>query len=74
MKFQALEPGFFEGRRVEPGEILDLPKGMKPGKWMGKVGTAKPATPEPDEGPRTLSEMTKIDLARDAKASGLQQE
>lgn len=59
-KVVALSIGFFQGTRVRPGTVIEVPDDFK-GSWVGPVDApapapkAKPARSEP----RTLSEMGK---------------
>jgi hypothetical protein len=54
----ATSMGFFEGRRVRPGEELHVPDNFK-GSWVAAVGdpAAVAPKPKPAREPRTLSEI-----------------
>lgn len=59
MKIVAIKPAFYNGRRVRPGDELDVPSGLK-GSWFvaSDSGEAKAAKAKPaKEAPKALSEV-----------------
>ncbi len=61
---------FFHGRRFRPGEVFELPEGVKPSADMRVVGEKDAAKVKPQkgkaDGPQTFSEIAK----QDSKAQG----
>lgn len=59
MKVKALQPGFFGGSRIRPGQEFEVPDGTK-GTWFVAVGEFKaPVKPKAKAAPQTLSELAK---------------
>ncbi len=59
---------FINGRRYRPGDVFELPDGVKPAAYMEQVGASEPAKVKPKgkakvDGPNTFSEIA----AQDAK-------
>lgn len=57
-KVVALSMGFYQGARVRPGTVIEVPDDFK-GTWVGPVNAPAPAPAKPKATPRTLSEMAK---------------
>lgn len=70
MKVIATQAAFYKSSRVREGDVINLDDGAKVEPWMAPVSKAQAAKPPQDLGPQTLSEMTRRDERRDAKASG----
>jgi hypothetical protein len=73
VKVKSTKTCFFNGQRYRPGEVFELPDGVKPGEFMevvkdapAKDVKAKAVKPKP-EGPQTFSEIT----AQDSKAQAV---
>lgn len=63
MKVRAKENGYYNGKRVRPGQVFDLLPGHKPGAWMEPLD--KPAAPKPAEPapPVTMAAINKQQIA-----------
>lgn len=64
MQVRVTHMAFHEGRRVRPGDVIDVPETFK-AHWFAPV-TAGPAQPEPaprKKGPATLSQLAKTTTA-----------
>lgn len=57
-KVVATSIGFFNGARVRPGTVIEVPDDFK-GSWVGPVDAPAPAPAKPKAAPRTLSELAK---------------
>lgn len=57
-KVVALSMGFYQGFRVRPGTVIEVPDNFK-GSWVGPVDAPAPAPAKPKAAPRTLSELAK---------------
>lgn len=61
---------FFGGRRYRPGEVFELPDGIKPSADMTVVSEKEPAKAKGQKpkasGPQTLADITKADSAAQA--------
>jgi hypothetical protein len=58
MKVVAKETGFYNGSRVRPGTIFEVPDGLK-GKWFEPVETYKAKEEAAEAEPDTLSAVAK---------------
>lgn len=62
MKVRATQAAFFDGRRVRPGELLDVPDALKAA-WFAPADVVAPAAPvrpvRKREAPVSLSQLAK---------------
>jgi hypothetical protein len=76
-KVRALQDGFVHGRRIRKGKVFDLPKGLKPGKWMQEVDdkgnpvSKNEAKKDADTKGGDLAALKYPELVEKAKALGL---
>lgn len=68
MKVRATELGFFNGNRVRPGAIFEIPNTMKMPKWAEPASNPAPEVEQSGNKPVALSELAKVTAEADAKA------
>lgn len=68
MKVRATELGFYNGSRVRPGAIFEIPDTMKMPRWAEPASNPAPEKEDTTNKPVALSELAKVTAEADAKA------